>query len=60
MTAFTSLIDAQLVRCSLPGVDKRKMLKLQPGGSRNCPSHFMGLRSMPAEKFWGCADIRIS
>jgi hypothetical protein len=36
------------------------MLKVQPGGNRNCPSNYMGLRSIPAEKFWGCADIRIS
>ena len=48
------------MHCSLPGVDKRKMLRLQPGGNRNCPRNYMALNSRPSEKFWGCADIRIS
>lgn len=52
--------DMLYVSCSLPGVDKKRMLRLQPGGNKPCPSNYASLNAIPAEKFWNCADIRIT
>ncbi len=52
--------DMLYVSCSLPGVDKKRMLRLQPGGNKPCPSNYASLNAVPAEKFWNCADIRIT
>lgn len=46
--------------CYLPGVDKAKMLKVQPGGNRNCPVNYAQNSALPSEKFWNCADIKIT
>lgn len=47
--------------CHPPGTNETLMKKLQPGGSRPCPANFQNnLYSLPPERFWNCADIKIT
>ena len=46
--------------CSPPGIDEGRMKKLQPGGSRPCPKNLGAITQLPPEKFWNCADIRLT
>jgi hypothetical protein len=36
------------------------MKKLQPGGSRPCPNNHGAITQPSPEKFWNCADIRLT
>lgn len=46
--------------CYLPGVDKVKMKKLQPGGSRDCPKNYEAVSQLQPEKFYNWCTSSIS
>lgn len=46
-------------QCMLPDANKRLMLKVQPGSALPCAPNYLEDNVRPAEKFYGCADVRI-